>query len=205
MTSVDIHSTDPAAQVGLPAGQQSDSANDEVLMLAYGKGDMAAFETLYKRHKDPLLRFFCRQTQSQSLAEELFQDVWAKVIGQRTTYKPDAKFTTWLYTVARHRLIDHYRRQGAAPDWLEQEEEHPAPVNTQAEHRLTLVQKHQWLKQQVELLPAAQREAFVLKYDAGFNEQDIAAITGVEQQAIKSRIRYAINKLKASVWGGEDE
>lgn len=87
-------------------------AADEQLMLAYRDGDASAFETLYARHRARVFRFVLRSVPSLGVAEELFQDVWMKVIEARTRYAPSAKFTTWLYTIAHHRLVDHWRKRG---------------------------------------------------------------------------------------------
>lgn len=176
---------------------------DEALMLAYAKGDMAAFTQLYHRHKDPLLRFFLRQVPTRSIAEELFQDVWAKVVGSRATYSVDAKFTTWLYTLARHRLIDDYRKRGKV---IEVDFDHADVLQEDSsEAHYTQAQRRQQLRQLVATLPEAQRQPFVLKYDAGFSEQDIALITATKPETVKSQIRYAIKKLKAGFFGGSHD
>ena len=87
---------------------------DEALMLAYGSGDAGAFERLYARHKGPLYRYVLRSVKARGEAEELFQDIWMKVIEARARYQPKAKFTTWLYTVAHNRMVDHWRSRGLA-------------------------------------------------------------------------------------------
>jgi RNA polymerase sigma-70 factor (ECF subfamily) len=85
---------------------------DEDLMLDYAAGDAAAFDTLYERHKGGVYRYLVRQCGNAGTADELFQDVWMNVIRSRATYVPSAKFTTWLYRIAHHRLIDHWRQAG---------------------------------------------------------------------------------------------
>src|ERR1700745_4308163 len=89
-------------------------ASDEELMLAYAGGDAAAFEALYARHKGPRFRCVLRSVKVQAQAEELFQEIWMRAIEARARYRPEAKFTTWLYTIAHHRLIDHWRAKGLA-------------------------------------------------------------------------------------------
>ena len=98
---------------------------DEELMLAYGGGDARAFETLYGRHRGPLYRFLLRQLRNQATAEELFQDVWMRVIDSRERYRPRARFTSWVYAIAHNRLMDHYRASGRAR-FLAQEESEAA-------------------------------------------------------------------------------
>src|SRR5918996_4242626 len=87
-------------------------APDEQLMLAYRGGDAGAFETLYKRHRGALYRFVLRAIKQRPAAEELFQEVWIRVIEARSRYAPQARFTTWLYTIAHNLLVDHWRRKG---------------------------------------------------------------------------------------------
>jgi RNA polymerase sigma-70 factor (ECF subfamily) len=97
-------------------------ASDEQLMLAYAGGDAAAFEALYARHKGPLFRFVLRSVKGQAQAEELFQEVWMRAIEARARYRPEAKFSTWLYTIAHNRLVDHWRAKGLALVSLDDEE-----------------------------------------------------------------------------------
>ena len=85
-------------------------ATDERLMLAWVAGDAAAFPRLYERHRGPLYRFLARQLHGNgALADELFQDVWQRVISARASWKPEATFKTWLYRIAHNRLADHWR------------------------------------------------------------------------------------------------
>jgi len=175
-------------------------APDEELMLAYGRGDAGAFETLYKRHRGPVYRFVLRAIKNRSTAEELFQEVWIRVIEARSRYAPQARFTTWLYTIAHNLLVDYWRRKGLTLVQLDEEQLVAAPDNParQAEAREALAR----LAQAIEALPAAQREAFLLHEEAGLSVAEIAAATGTNDEAAKSRLRYAMAKLKAAVDNG---
>jgi RNA polymerase sigma-70 factor (ECF subfamily) len=172
-------------------------APDEELMLAYGRGDARAFETLYKRHRGALYRFVLHAIKQRSSAEELFQEVWIRVIEARNRYAPQARFTTWLYTIAHNLLVDHWRRKGLTLVQLDEENPVASPDNPakQAEARESLAR----LVQAIEALPAAQREAFLLHEEAGLTVAEIAAATGTNEEAAKSRLRYAMAKLKAAV------
>ena len=88
--------------------------SDEALMLSYAAGNGAAFDTLYTRHKGGVYRYLLRHCGNAGIADELFQDVWMNAIRARDRYVPTAKFTTWLYTLAHHRLVDHWRASGQA-------------------------------------------------------------------------------------------
>ena len=170
---------------------------DEELMLAYGGGDAGAFETLYARHRGGLFRFVLRAVKDRGVAEELFQEVWVRVIEARERYAPKARFTTWLYTIAHNLLVDHWRKKGlslVALDSADVPSESANPAR-QAEAREALTR----LVHALEALPAAQREAFLLHEEGGLSVAEIAAATGAGEEAAKSRLRYAMGKLKAAV------
>jgi RNA polymerase sigma-70 factor (ECF subfamily) len=177
-----------------------DEISDESLMLSYSRGDADAFEVLYQRHKGPLYRFVLRQC-GRHYAEEIYQDIWLNVINSRLRYKIRATFKTWLYQIARNRLIDHYRRQNLRPvennpDSLSSLSE---PVQHQPENRLDSNRRHELLMKAVAALPPEQKEAFLLKEEANLSVDEIALTTGVTYEAAKSRLRYAFKKLKAQL------
>src|ERR671937_3334760 len=99
-------------------------APDEELMLAYKAGNAGAFETLYALHRARLYRFVLRAVKAHAVAEELFQEIWMRVIEARGRYLPQARFTTWLYTIAHNHLVDHWRKRGLTLVALEGDE-HP--------------------------------------------------------------------------------
>jgi RNA polymerase sigma-70 factor (ECF subfamily) len=173
---------------------------DEQLMLAYGRGDAAAFDALYARHRSRLFRFVLRSIKSRAAAEELFQEVWIRVIEARSRYQPQARFTTWLYTIAHNLLVDHWRRSGLTTvsiDDVELAGGSPNPAR-HAEARQSLAR----FAAALEALPPAQREVFLLHEEAGLSLAEIAAATGANEEAAKSRLRYAMAKLKAAVKDG---
>ena len=88
--------------------------DDVSLMLRYREGDLEAFETLYRRHQDSLYRYLLRLSVNRDVAEDVFQDVWTRVIAHRERYAATAKFTTWLYRIAHNCCVDHWRRSGRA-------------------------------------------------------------------------------------------
>jgi RNA polymerase sigma factor (sigma-70 family) len=177
---------------------------DEALMCTYRDGDAAAFDRLYERHRGPVYRYFRRQVQPPEAVDELFQDVWMRVIDARASYEPRAKFTTWLYTIAHNRLMDFYRsRQRASFESLDAEDsglEEPAIPDTAlpesiAERKETAAQ----LLSALAALPAAQREAFLLHEEGELTLEEIAALLGTQRETVKSRIRYALAKLRRTL------
>jgi RNA polymerase sigma factor (sigma-70 family) len=177
-----------------------EEAPDEQLMLAYREGDAGAFEALYKRHRGALYRFVLRAIKQNASAEELYQEVWIRVIEARGRYTPQARFTTWLYTIAHNLLVDHWRKKGLQVVALDTEDVAVESANParHAEGREALGR----FMQALEALPAAQREAFLLHEEAGLTVEQIAAATGAGEEAAKSRLRYAMAKLKAAVDDG---
>jgi RNA polymerase sigma-70 factor (ECF subfamily) len=178
----------------MDAGERS----DEDLMLAYAAGDATAFEELYGRHRGPLFRFMVRQVREHGTAEELFQDVWHKVIGARARYQPTARFSTWLYQIAHNRLTDHWRAQSHRPpvpgDAMERAEREPDPHTP--ERQLSAFEERRRLQLALEELPADQREAVLLRLEQDLSLEEIGAITGVGRETVKSRLRYAMDKLR---------
>jgi RNA polymerase sigma-70 factor (ECF subfamily) len=181
----------------------SDSGSDEALMLEYAAGNAHAFEVLYGRHKGPLYRYLLRQCRLSAVAEELFQDVWMNLIRARARYEPRAKFTTYLYSLAHNRLIDHYRQQGrGVPVSYDDDpdesllDRQPAAAETQPDRRVDLARQAGHLLKLIEGLPEAQREALLLREEAGLSLVEIAAATGVNMETAKSRLRYAVAKLR---------
>lgn len=177
---------------------------DEALMSRYRDGDAGAFETLYQRHRGGLFRFILRQCGEQAVAEELFQDVWLRVIKARASYEVKARFTTWLYQVARNRVIDHYRHQSLrvvedSDTGSDGAAEPAAPVYEQPDRCTESAQSMDRLLALIVRLPPDQREAFLLREEAGMSIDEIAECTGVPPETAKSRLRYAVNKLRAGL------
>ena len=178
---------------------------DEQLMLAYREGDAGAFEALYRRHKGALYRFVLRSVRDRALAEELYQEIWMRVIEARGRYAAQAKFTTWLFTIAHNRMVDHWRKRGLQLVSLDQDGESPDPpasVSFQPEKIFEGKQALARFARALAALPPAQREAFLLHQEAGMTAAEIARATGANEEAAKSRLRYALSKLKEAV--GDD-
>lgn len=173
--------------------------DDAALMLRYADGDAAAFDALYRRHNDALYRYLLRLTGNRDAAADLFQDVWAKVINARHRYRPTAGFRTWLYRIAHNAFIDQLRRNrryGDGPPLDPDLRPDPGALpDTQVEHALA----RERLLVALQSLPTEQRDAFLLHEEAGLTIDQIANVTGVARETAKSRLRYAMNKLKQAM------
>ena len=198
------------------AGDTDES--DEELMLAYAAGDAAAFVRLYDRHERPVYRYFLRQSLQQATADDLLQETWLAVVRAATGYVPEAKFTTWLYTIARSKLIDHWRIarhdesliDAAANDpddasdcAADFEERLPAPDSARPDVQAMSRQEAQAFIVAVEALPAVQRETFLLHVEGDATIEEIAVLTGVGAETTKSRLRYAMNRLRGA-WAARE-
>lgn len=168
---------------------------DESLMAAFAKGDALAFETLYARHKQAVFQFLRRQCPNPEICEELVQDTWMAVIHGATHYQPSAQFRTWLYRMAHNRLVDHWRRFGSSAKVLFEE-----LSDTQAAHPDTSTREIELddLLNELASLPQAQIETLLLK-TAGFSHDEIAHITATKPETVKSRLRYATQRLRVSI------
>ena len=173
-------------------------ASDETLMLAYAAGDAAAFEQLYARHRGKLYRYLQRQLRDNAVADELFQDVWQRVIAARSGWKPDAGFATWLYTIAHHRLGDHWRslkHRPSAPADADERMARVADPDT-PERVLSEFERRRQLQLALDDLPEEQREVLLLRLEQELTLEEIGTITGVGRETVKSRLRYAMDKLR---------
>ena len=188
-------------EVGLVEEGTSSETPDTALMERYREGDADAFAVLYQRHKGALYRYILRLCGNESISEELFQEVWMKLINARKRYEVKAKFTTYLFQIAHNRVIDHYRRrQQLNPGNYEAEiESVPTRIQDQPEQQLESHEQSQNILSLIDKLPVEQREVFLLKEEAGKSIPEIAEITGVNAETAKSRLRYAVNKLRQAL------
>ena len=176
--------------------------SDEELMLAYARDDARAFERLYLRHRGTLYRFLLRSVSRAELAEELFQETWMRVINARARYRPEARFTTWLLQIAHNLLIDGHRRAAPEETGAAAELALLSAADTAADRPDQAVDRFQEQRRlQVALasLPADQRNAFLLRVEGGLGLDEIAAVTEVGRETAKSRLRYALEKLRESL------
>jgi len=173
-------------------------------MLAYRDGEGGAFEVLYARWRGPLYRYFLRQCGHAGQADELFQDVFMRVIGAAASYEPSAKFTTWLFRIAHNRLVDHWRKMGREPVDPSASNENdddgefdpPGPEHAAPERQAERKELGEALMAALNELPEVQREAFLLAEEGGLTLEEIASLAGVGRETIKSRLRYATAKLR---------
>jgi RNA polymerase sigma-70 factor, ECF subfamily len=181
-----------------------DAGEDAALMQRYARGELAAFTQLYERHKAALYRYLLRLTKRRDAADDLFQEVWSRVIASRARYQPLAKFSTFLFSIAHNCFIDACRRAATAPTAAAEELGNHEDVLPDSEHRgpereAQSAQTVERLRAALAQLPDEQREAFLLHEEGGLSVEEIGELTGVGMETAKSRLRYALAKLRRSL------
>lgn len=181
------------------AAAMTPALSDSALMLRYKDGDTAAFESLYRRHNDALYRYLLRLCKNRDAAEDVFQEVWGKIIKARSNYRRTAKFTTFMYRVARNCFIDSVRRNkrhANGAEFVDELHSHPGESpDDLTERRLA----RERLEIALHDLPEEQRDAFLLHEEGGLSVDQIATVTGSNRETAKSRLRYAIKKLRVAI------
>ncbi len=175
--------------------------SDERLMLRFQGGDVRAFEELVRRHRTPLFSFLLRLTGDRGRAEDLCQETFLRVVRAAAGWERRAPFRTWLYAVARNQAVDEARRQAFRrtepvddPARAAQPSDDPPP-DRRAEAALIRPK----LEAALASLPVEQREVFLLREHAGLRFHEIAEATGVSENTVKSRMRYALEALRAKL------
>lgn len=172
---------------------------DSALMLRYKDGDTEAFEKLYCRHNDALYRYLLRLCHNKDTAEDVFQEVWGKIINARSSYRPTAKFTTFMYRVARNCFIDHFRRNKRHANSVELDLNLHSDPGEQPDDLAERSLARERLDLALRDLPEEQRDVFLLHEEACLSVDQIASVMGGNRETAKSRLRYAVKKLRAAI------
>lgn len=196
--------------VAASVSKKATSPTDEELMMRYISGDYRAFEALYRRHRKPIFNFILRYVKNTERAEELLQEVFMRMVQSSKKYTKQAKFTTWLYTIARNLCIDTYRRKkhrhtislqqsvaGDGDDGLRLEQVLEGIVTEgDGERRVFSSEIRVALEKGIADLPDEQREVFLLREASQLPYKEIANIVGTLENTVKSRMRYALEYLR---------
>jgi RNA polymerase sigma-70 factor (ECF subfamily) len=189
--------------------------SDEMLMIRYQRGDRQAFATLLRRYSRPLHNFALRQLRDPALAEDVTQEAFLKLVKSAAEFKHEARFSTWLYTITRNLCIDQMRRAShrrhasldqpsgthdrVVADTVA--DQHPA---ASAERSAVGSEMKSCIVRAVDGLPEEQREVFLLREVAHLRFSEIAVVTGVPENTVKSRMRYALERLRDALADFED-
>jgi RNA polymerase sigma factor (sigma-70 family) len=182
----------------------NDPRTDEALFRAFAGGDARAFDVLFARHGNWLHRVIVRQTGDTYRADDIFQETWLAAIRNAASWTEQARWTTWIYRIARSKLIDSVRR--AQPDWraaalYRGADEDEDPIDSIADLRFEPASQHERLRlvehlaAGIEQLPPEQREVFILWAEAQMPVPELAVAVDAPVETVKSRLRYARGKL----------
>lgn len=177
---------------------------DEQLIHSFIKGDTQAFDDLYSRYKNAVYHYFFRQVHISGAADELHQEVWLRIIKSSCGFNQHSSFKTWLFKIAHNQLIDYYRRSSRQPLHLVSdnsveesfENNHSMSSSSEPDNMLQGEQAGRALLSALKLLPDEQKEVFLLYEKSGLSLQEIAVITDNSFESTKSRLRYAVKKLR---------
>jgi RNA polymerase sigma-70 factor, ECF subfamily len=189
------------SDAGMAAKGKSTDASDEELLRKYRDGDGEAFQVLYRRHREHLYRFVLRLAANPAEGEEVFQEAWMVVIYGRERFRADARFATYLFSIARRRAADRWRKRGTVVveplpeiDQLVVDEELIArygPLDRAQNAELGAA-----LSDAIDSLPPPQKEAFLMQAESDLSLDEIALATNTNPETVKSRLRYATRRLR---------
>jgi len=180
-------------------------------MIRFQSGDRSAFALLVRRHQRPLYNFALRQLRSAPGAEEIVQDAFVRVVQNAADFKHEARFSTWLYTIARNLCIDQLRkhalRRHPSLDEPKRAEEGEGPTlgeqtadgRADVERATVAGEIRERVLAAIDELPEEQREVFLMREVASLPFKEIAEIVGVPENTVKSRMRYALERLQAAL------
>jgi RNA polymerase sigma-70 factor, ECF subfamily len=190
---------------------------DDELLDRFAAGDAGAFGVLLKRYQGPVYNFILRSVRDPEAAADLLQEVFTRIIERGHEFDRRSKFSTWLYAIARNQCIDHLRRMshrrhasldasagsdgGAGAPWVERiAKQEPDGERSAAATRLRSRIAHA-----VEQLPHDQREVFLMRQLQQLPFAEIAEVVGASENTVKSRMRYALERLQAALADYEEQ
>ncbi|HEY0132909.1 MAG TPA: RNA polymerase sigma factor [Nannocystis sp.] len=214
----EVRSTGSLAAPSGSAGSGQETRTDEALMVGFRDGESRAFDVLVVRHRRGLFNFLLRSVQNRSRAEEMLQEVFLRVVRSKERYEQTAKFTTWVYTIARNLCVDESRRakfrrtvsldaprRGADGDDGPGMLESVAADQVATDDAAAAPQLRGRIAKAIDLLPDDQREVFLMRQVSGLSFKEIGEIVGAPENTVKSRMRYALDKLRTELKDFADE
>lgn len=172
------------------------SDSDEDLMASLQKGEVQAFDLLYERYRRSLYNFILRLLQDPGMAADVYQDTFIQVLQKAERYSPRHRVSTWIFTIAHNLCMDCLRaRRHQVP--LEQVAGSLRAADNGPEAELVNREEGSRAQQALATLSSEQRAAVLLRVVHGYSEKEAAQIAGVAEGTIKSRLHYALEKLRA--------
>lgn len=176
---------------------ETESQSDELLMLEYARGKMSAFDVLFARHGQKIYNFFLRQTADAELSRDLTQETWLRLIQARERYKPQTRFSNWLYTIAYNLLRDHIRKKIRRQDLEEAQMMTESGSIDAADENNSVWQER--IRCAVEGLPEEQRLVLILAKYQGLSYAEIGDVLKISEAAAKQRAWRALQTLRKAL------
>jgi RNA polymerase sigma-70 factor (ECF subfamily) len=186
---------------------------DELLVVRFQSGDRAAFAMLVRRHQSGLFNFALRNLRERTAAEDVVQEAFVRVAQSAAEFKADARFSTWVYTIVRNLCIDQIRKNalrrhpsldesrksddGDGPTLGEQTADPRGRADVERTAEGTRLKER--ILEAIDSLPDDQREVYLMREMSNLRFKDIADITGVPENTVKSRMRYALERLQEAL------
>jgi len=209
---VAAESVGDADSLANPRGTEPEADEDGRLMERYRDGDEACFALLLRRHQGPVFRFFLRHLGDAGSAEDLTQETFLRVVNHRAAFRTGSRFTTWIYAIARNLAVDEMRkrrcrRHRSLDEPLGNRDGDPGRTlgdlvgdpKERTEAQAADREMRAALEAAIGRLPEEQREVFTLREMAGLSFQEIAEVVGCNENTVKSRMRYALERLQAAL------
>ncbi|MCP5468188.1 MAG: sigma-70 family RNA polymerase sigma factor [Deltaproteobacteria bacterium] len=186
------------------------SADDQSLVAKYLQGDIQAFECLFERHQNATLLLIRQYFPQKEKAEEIFQEVFMKLIEKIKKFENQGSFKAWFLTLCRNHCIDRIRYYQRRPEHVDSslskdEDSTKSFIETTASHDATAeesssrkqISKH--LQEALNELPPEQKESLLLKESHGLTFEEISTVMNVSINTAKSRVRYALQALRRNL------
>jgi len=174
-----------------------DNAATIALIEDYLKGDLSAFNRLYDSYRLPLFNYIRRQLNSQHETEDIYQDIWMSALKSLKDFRRDSNFTTWLFAIAHNRLVDYWRKHQKLENGIELDA--LSAQSHSLEYQQFLSDCVELLSQLIATLKPSQKNTFLLQQESRLSLEEIATVTGTNRETVKSRLRYALQKLRSGL------
>lgn len=186
---------------------------DEMLVAQFQAGRLDAFDDLMKRYKERIYAYLLRSVKNYEDAEELTIEVFFKAYRALDTWKPQARFSTWLYKIAHNLSIDFHRAKSRRQTYSLDDEEfsidEPTTVDlwSNPEWEVEEKDRHRVIRDAIDQLSPKQKAVFMLNRYQGLQIKEITEVLGMAEGTVKIHLHRAVRKLQTlllPLWEGND-